>query len=243
MEERRIRRVFPEEKEVAGIFTAIVDPHNHGLLAINRLHKPVIVLSIDDHDDLGKYTLSYEAAQEEFGEEKIYDMESYIINGLDETNYKTAGMHYKIIGADYYFNPGLNIFQAHGRCRNLDLITPETYLDNQGMIHISKDKAHFFSMNTATFKEDIQTSKYDFAINIDLDAFIRNNENLKNDEIVKILMEERFARSRKILEEARKPDLILIARSQTPKRYTPEQSVDYLENRTLGMFEDIYRKK
>jgi hypothetical protein len=251
----------PSKKmKIAGIDTLIVDPHNEVFPSWDNIFlRSAVLLHIDHHPDMKDKIRTLESACLSHSRS---DITKYSKQELDIESFISAGVHLGMIGVVYHIDPRFKSVFAFGRVSNGKLANQPTTTDYEGFVrwkdahkrNIESPFCEFISYEELV--NDLRGYTGPIICDLDLDAFncvtdippASNYDALieafiKGYDLNRELDSQTSLRLQKVvrlLSEIQTPDLITIARSQTPKIFTPADSVDIIEATVINELSDLY---
>jgi hypothetical protein len=234
-ENRRRNYTEPRILKVAGIDTVVVDPHNEVFSfwhhAIKGSEKGrAVLLHVDKHSDMGSskdvFTLEYD------------DVEDYAKNGLGIGSFIAPAVCYGLVGSIYWIDPEEDIrVNCYGEIKNNGQVDfPIAFPSTKGVVWRSFGELVGESRDEV-FINDFIGYNGNLILDIDLDAFECSDVQFDSGK-----GDKRIKRLEGLLVGLPRPNLISIARSQTPYCFVPPERVDYLEASTLEMLERVYSR-
>lgn len=158
-------------------------------------------------------------------------------------NFIIAASYRQFVSVIYHINPGSRGVMAYGRIVNG---SPTNLLPITRDSHraLRWDKTLGVPISTREMIGDLRAYRGKLILDIDLDGFAcfddRQYKKRLENQLHKAI-EKRFAKLKMVATNVQKPDLITIARSQTPEMFTPPELVDSIEARTIEILTDAYK--
>ncbi|MFH1409161.1 MAG: hypothetical protein ABIH34_04600 [Nanoarchaeota archaeon] len=250
-----IRDTEPQETKLAGIVTAIVDPHNEVFPYFWEFtnDEPAIVIHIDKHDDMAAWVpILHE------NEMHDQDLLRAYAQKLSIADFFAPAMHHGRVSAMYHIDPRNDIVESYGNA-NIQRSAPLTDELN-GEIRWTLFSNYFQSPKPRTlsyfdFMKEILRYRGKIILDIDLDAFecledddVNKQKSIDKADLLKIvfspLANGHLEKTLHFLKPLRKPGLITIARSSGPRGgiiFTPHYRVDALEHEVTLALAQLYR--
>lgn len=230
----------PRKIEIAGIEALVVDPHNEVLpfwYGLNKTHS--VVIHIDDHSDMNAGSRTFDNAKKEYPFADIVTLEDYARNCLGIESFISVAMHDRRVGAVYHIAPRHDRIRAYGRTQNDNVVgTPKTIVDESGRIKWEDGKLlpTYEEISEEELVQDVSGTSHPIILDIDLDAFHLNQVDSTDQPY-----SDRLEKTRKLLEQLPKPDIITISRSQTPTTYVNPMLIHKIQTDCLSMLEEVYK--
>jgi hypothetical protein len=234
------RYTRPRMESIAGIETLIVDPHNEVLPHWYKAGESAVLIHVDKHADMRSNALTLEAAKRQWAWDNINSREKYARECLTIANFTSVAVNDGIVSLVYHIDPRHNAVHAYGRVQGKKLrFNPTTYIDKEGRIRWDCEDSSPIpeEISNEELTEDIVGSQYPLILNLDLDAFLCFDDQVDQPASVcanrmRIVME--------ILRGLPRPNVITIARSQTPSLWCPSERVDNIEKETKEYLQTLY---
>lgn len=229
----------PRKIEIAGIDALVVDPHNEVLPFWYSLNKtPAVVIHIDDHSDMSAGSRTFDNAKSEYPFADIVTVEDYARECLGIESFVSVAMHDGRIGAVYHIAPRHDKIRAYGRIQEDRFVdAPKTTVES-GKVkwHDGKSLPSYDELKEDELVREINGTSHPIILDIDLDAFHLNQVDSANQPY-----STRMEKVIKLLEQLPKPNIITIARSQTPITYVNPTLVHRLEKDCVNMLQELYK--
>jgi hypothetical protein len=225
---------------ISNIDSLIVDGHNHAFSHWYRLrNKPAVLIHIDDHSDMAAMVETLDKVRMSDQPPNITSVEEYAAKHLQIATFISAAIHEGIVGIVYHILPRKREIHAYGRIVKGSFTgrTAETKVSKSGVINW-KSKKILPTYSIITMEEllgDLVGSGHPLLLDIDLDAF-----NLNQWDDITQPYTDRLLYAKQILQKLSRPELITIARSQTPVTFVNPKIVNQLEQDCITMLEDVY---
>ncbi len=241
---------YPENISIAGIDCCIVDPHDDVLDAWYRVKgSPAAVLHIDNHSDMacGALVPSQIAKKCDLDKMRGEFYRKNIVRDINIGDFISVAVTDGIAGPIYHYDPRNKYICAYGRIANGEIKNvPKTRFDERYNIlwETTTGKHSVPSPDIIGMKEmcgEINGSPRSLILDIDLDAFASGNDRIGEDGPSDCI--SRMENVRNLLNGVNRPDVITIARSQTPMTWCPPEKVDWLQMETMRILEQLYSNK
>jgi len=224
---------------IAGIDALVVDPHNEVLPFWYSLDKtPAVVIHIDDHSDVSAGSRTFDNAKKEYPYANIVTLEDYARECLGIESFISVAMQDRRVGAVYHIAPRHDKIRSYGRVQKNEFVcAPNTTIDNSGKIRWQDGKLlpPYDEIQEDELVQDINGTSYPLILDIDLDAFHLNQVDSENQPY-----STRMEKVRGLLKQLPKPNVITIARSQTPTTYVNPTLVHRIETDCVNMLQELY---
>jgi len=230
----------PTRKVIAGIYALVVDPHNEVLPFWYGLDKsPAVVIHVDDHSDMSAGSRTFDNAKREYLYANIVSLEDYARECLGIESFISVAMHDWRIGAVYHIAPRHDKIRAYGRIQEDEFVdAPKIVVDGSRKIKWQDGKSlpSYDEIQEDTLVQDISGTSRPIILDIDLDAFHLNQVDSTNQPY-----STRMEKVRRLLKQLPKPNVITIARSQTPTTYVNPILLPKIETDCINMLQELYR--
>jgi len=221
--------------------TIVIDPHNEAFSFwyghIKQINQgPAVLIHIDNHSDMFGGVESLECLMKSDPNLTIEDYS----RKLGITSFIAPAVRYEILGPIYFFDPRkFPYIKSYGRVINKKFQDISKPVENQGIINWEDEYEYppYEIIKTRDLFQDLRGYNGPIILDIDLDAFecVQDIECTESDRNLRL--DQTFCLLKKLL----KPNLITIARSQTPKAYCPPCILDHLETETIERLGSIYK--
>ena len=193
--------------EIAGIPAAIVDPHNEALWLWQQAAGPAPVLHIDMHPDMKTGLVKVFAGSRLNG-----DFERYIRDKVGIGSFIPVAMYEGIVDISYHYDPYSPKYTfVYG---NGIVVSKNRRLANKGLAESKR------RVSTGTILRELRQHPMAPILDMDLDGL------LSDEYPVEWEYKNRLDDTLELCELAPRPQLITIAKSQTPLSFVPQSSVD-----------------
>ena len=232
----------PRRIDICGIDTLIVDPHNEALFQWFKVKRGGILVHVDDHSDMND--------QAPLPPENFDRLTEYIADELSISDFIATAVHLGVIDTVYHLIPKARKIHAYGQCkmnRNGEMIREvRTRLDNSNNIVWDTGSYEWKSLGCESitveqFLTEVNLCRKPMVGDIDLDAYLGFTGCCFYWEKPPT-QEPRIAWTMDVLRKMKKPDVITIARSQTPTAYAPPIFIDSLEAEVVAKLRKAYSR-
>lgn len=214
----------PRELSIHGVPIAIVDPHNEAFYFWAKycrgLDKPAFLVHIDSHSDAG-------SSRRHAGKP------------LSEMNDKEAWQYTQELTIESFIEPAVRERLINPVVLWQDVVADmvNIYQPREGRLAFS----HSFPLAHGAPPTELvgYLTPPPLIWDIDLDAFALCFPSTPERETAPADIEKRIGEARCFLSACARPNVVTIARSQTPETYCPPTQVDYVEERTLRMLDEV----
>ena len=210
--------------QIAGIPTAIVDPHNEVVHFWAQLGRPVVVLTFDKHQDVSPVPARN-------GQGLLQYIRTVVWNG----GFIPAAMNEGIVAALYHFNPYYPVTAMdYGRVRDGRVVESAPFwVDNRKEVRVEPKYLKPWGVSLGRMLRDIRSSGLPFVVDIDLDALLCEHK-------VRLGYGLRLRTALWLCSHLPRPGFITIATSQTPRSYVPKNDVEQVKRDTVTGLLRIY---
>ncbi len=237
----------PEEMEIAGIPTIIVDPHNEVFeFWYNHLHGnavPSVLIHVDNHPDMSYGAMTFEEAAK-CTKDLVMTPKKYSKVFLNMEDFICTAVFNKLLSGIYWINPREEFVTTYGKVGSSVDRKVSTY-DERGIIFWQNEDDTglgfpvYEDLSIKKFYEELETGKRqsvgrEIILDIDLDAFEDRHDSIR------VGYESNLEKTIDLLSKISKPRLISIARSQTPYCFTPPEHVDEIQDAVIRELNRIY---
>ena len=231
----------PREIEIQSIPTIIVDPHNEALpFWMKNQGNSVLLIHIDNHPDMHYGAQTFKQAKKITTWRQINDISDYARNYLNVGNFIAAAVNQDKVGGIYWYDPRKDYVKAYGRAKKDGFDNqPATVVNAEGRIRWKNGGMEPLQENISLklALEDNQKFNGSIILDIDLDAFLCTKDPVGQNPDILFERLEKTKTFIKLLNK--KPDIISIARSQTPTLWTPSDRVNEIQALTIEMLSEV----
>lgn len=227
-----------EHINIGEIPVVVVDPHNEVFsFWAEHVKEPAVLLHIDNHPDMSTGAYTTETVANGSGS---VGWEEYAKNHLAIGNFISAGVHYGFISSVLWVDPRAGEVSRYGRVSS-ESQAPLLTREQGGRIRWKTDSglsALFEKTTTSEVINELGDAQNPLMLDIDLDAIecIRDSVPDLSGEISRV----RINRLTRLLSSLPRPLGITIARSQTPRVYTPPSRVDKIQRGVMKSLSQVY---
>ncbi len=260
-EKRKSAYTSAQETLIAGISSVVVDPHNEVLSYWDK-HlggKKAVLLHVDNHSDMSSGSAPMEAV---VPQGVRWGIGVYAREHLNIASFISAGFHRGLVGAVYWLNPRKDQIACFGEVRQGEFKrSPKTQItDNR--IEWSSDLHRLEPVPTMKGEDaviaELGGTRLPVILDFDLDAVgcITDKDYMEeirrqrmglpaNGHHFDLTAQEGIRVDRVIhfLKQVPRPDLITIARSQTPGLFTPAERIDPIQEAVVKRLSALYATK
>ncbi|MBI2134033.1 UPF0489 family protein [Candidatus Woesearchaeota archaeon] len=219
----------PKELKIAGIETIVVDPHNEVLFYWKSCFngEPFLVLHIDSHSDM----VAWDVKPIDIAMKGNIDWRAYSQLHVGISSFISTAAYYGLINTLLFYNPRfpeyMAIYGLNAPLKNL------TKLSTNTINWVNGEPQTRAIIRFSNKYRDVKLSNTRIIVDIDLDGIVLEGHPNPNPEVS-------INSAMQWLAQFPKPNLITIARSQTPQTFAPPELVNEMEEKVVKALNSLY---